>query len=72
MFDVDLNVVRAVLLVVLFIAFLGMWAWAWSSRRSADFGSASRLPLEEDQDTNSSGQSAHNSTPNSTHSRTEA
>jgi len=35
-------------MVLLVIAFLGMWAWAWSSKRSADFGSASRLPLEED------------------------
>lgn len=68
MFDVDLNVVRGVLLVMLVIAFLGMWAWAWSSKRSADFGSASRLPLEEDQGTPCASQSTHKST----HARTEA
>lgn len=68
MFDLDLNVVRGVLLVMLVIAFLGMWAWAWSSRRAADFGSASRLPLEEDQGALSSAQSTHKST----HTRTEA
>jgi cytochrome c oxidase cbb3-type subunit 4 len=48
MMDFDLNFLRGVLMVLLVIAFLGMWAWAWSSKRSADFGSASRLPLEED------------------------
>jgi cytochrome c oxidase cbb3-type subunit IV len=29
-------------------AFLAVVAWAWSSRRKADFESAANMPLEED------------------------
>lgn len=46
--DINLDVVRAVLMIVLIVAFLGMWAWAWSSRRKDVFHEASMLPLEED------------------------
>lgn len=31
-----------------FIVFLGIFAWAWSRRRSKDFDEAARLPLEDD------------------------
>jgi cytochrome c oxidase cbb3-type subunit 4 len=46
--DINLDVVRVVLMIVLIVAFLGMWAWAWSSRRKETFHEASMLPLEED------------------------
>ena len=39
---------RGALTVVLIIAFLGTWAWAWSKKRKPEFDAASRLPLEED------------------------
>lgn len=29
-------------------AFIGVLAWAWSSRRASDFEEAASLPLEED------------------------
>jgi cytochrome c oxidase cbb3-type subunit 4 len=33
---------------LLIVLFAGLVAWAWSSRRRADFDAAARLPLEED------------------------
>ncbi|MBK6982386.1 MAG: cbb3-type cytochrome c oxidase subunit 3 [Betaproteobacteria bacterium] len=44
----DINAVRAGITVAALITFLCIVAWAWSSRRRADFEAASRLPLEED------------------------
>ena len=44
----DLNILRGASLVLLIIAFLGVWAWAWSSKRRKTFHDASLLPLEED------------------------
>jgi cytochrome c oxidase cbb3-type subunit 4 len=46
--DINLDVVRVVLMIVLIVAFLGVWVWAWSSRRKETFHEASMLPLEED------------------------
>ncbi len=51
----DLNTIRAAITVVALITFLGIVAWAWSSRRRADFDAAARLPLEEDDDANHGG-----------------
>ena len=44
----DLNTIRTTITVLAMLAFLGIVAWAWSSRRRADFDAAARLPLEED------------------------
>ena len=44
----DLNTIRAGITVAALITFLGIVAWAWSSRRRADFEAAARLPLDED------------------------
>ncbi len=49
LFHIDLNAVRGLLLIALMIGFLGVWAWAWSSKRKAVFHAASMSPLEEDQ-----------------------
>jgi cytochrome c oxidase cbb3-type subunit 4 len=48
---VDINLVRGAVLILLMLAFFGIWAWAWSSKRKAAFDAASRLPLEEDDGT---------------------
>ena len=45
----DLNDFRGFLTAVLFFSFVGLWIWAWSSRRKADFDASAALPLEEDQ-----------------------
>jgi cytochrome c oxidase cbb3-type subunit 4 len=47
--NIDLDAVRGLLLIALMIGFLGVWAWAWSSKRKAVFHAASMSPLEEDQ-----------------------
>ena len=44
----DINTIRAAITVAALITFLGIVAWAWSSRRNADFEAAARLPLDED------------------------
>ena len=44
------------LTAILLISFIGLWIWAWSSRRKAEFDAAAALPLEEDSDINNDGQ----------------
>ena len=44
----DINVFRAVILITLMIAFVGLWVWAWSRKRKPAFHEASMLPLEDD------------------------
>jgi cytochrome c oxidase cbb3-type subunit 4 len=44
----DINTIRTTITVLAMLAFLGIVAWAWSSRRRADFDAAARLPFEED------------------------
>jgi len=44
----DINVLRAAILLVLVFSFLGLWVWAWSRKRKSAFHEASMLPLEED------------------------
>ena len=44
----DINDIRIGITVLAMITFLGIVAWAWSSRRRVDFDAAARLPLEED------------------------
>jgi len=44
----DINDLRGFLTAVILFAFVGLFAWAWSSRRKADFEASAALPLEED------------------------
>ena len=44
----DINIIRGVLTIILMIAFLGLVAWAWSSKRKETFDKLSQMPLEED------------------------
>ncbi|MDH3614985.1 MAG: cbb3-type cytochrome c oxidase subunit 3 [Gammaproteobacteria bacterium] len=44
----DINDLRGFLTGVIFFAFIGIWVWAWSSRRKADFEASAALPLEQD------------------------
>ena len=43
----DMNDFRAGYTVLMFVIFVGIFLWAWSSKRRADFNEASRLPLDE-------------------------
>lgn len=37
-----------VITLILLLAFVGGWIWAWSSKRRETFNAAAQLPLEED------------------------
>jgi cytochrome c oxidase cbb3-type subunit 4 len=45
----DINDLRGFLTAVLLFSFVGLWIWAWSSRRKDEFEDSAALPLEEDQ-----------------------
>ncbi|MCX7897748.1 MAG: cbb3-type cytochrome c oxidase subunit 3 [Rhodocyclaceae bacterium] len=45
----DINDLRSVITVLAFVTFIGIVAWAWSSRQKAVFDEAARLPLEDDE-----------------------
>ncbi|MEE4293332.1 MAG: cbb3-type cytochrome c oxidase subunit 3 [Xanthomonadales bacterium] len=46
--EIDINLIRGLVLIALIVGFLGIVAWAWSRKRKPDFDRMSRLPLEED------------------------
>jgi cytochrome c oxidase cbb3-type subunit IV len=48
----DINTLRTAITVLALITFLAIVAWAWSSRRRADFEAAARLPLDDDEPSN--------------------
>jgi cytochrome c oxidase cbb3-type subunit 4 len=45
----DINTLRTAITVAALLTFLGIVAWAYSSRRKEDFEAAARLPFEEDE-----------------------
>jgi cytochrome c oxidase cbb3-type subunit 4 len=47
----DITTFHSIWTVLLFVAFIGIWAWAWSARRKASFDAAARLPLDDDDST---------------------
>lgn len=46
----DINTIRGLLTLILLILFLGIVAWAYSSKRKKDFDEAARLPLQDEDD----------------------
>jgi cytochrome c oxidase cbb3-type subunit IV len=44
------GVVSGLVVAGLLASFIGLVAWAWSSRRREQFEAAARLPLEEDKE----------------------
>jgi cytochrome c oxidase cbb3-type subunit 4 len=45
----DINTLRSIVTVAIFIIFLGIMAWAWSSRNAASFDEAAQLPFKHDE-----------------------
>lgn len=45
----DINTLRSIVTVAIFIIFLGIMAWAWSSRNAASFEEAAQLPFKQDE-----------------------
>jgi cytochrome c oxidase cbb3-type subunit IV len=41
-------IVRSLITVTLFTAFIALWFWAWRSERREDYDAAARMPLEDD------------------------
>ena len=46
----DINVIRSVITVLCFAAFMGIVFWAWSAKRKAAFDEAANLPFLDDDD----------------------
>ncbi|MBK6866463.1 MAG: cbb3-type cytochrome c oxidase subunit 3 [Burkholderiales bacterium] len=44
----DINLLRSIVTVVALLVFIGIVAWAWSSRNKQRFDEAARLPFEQD------------------------
>jgi cytochrome c oxidase cbb3-type subunit 4 len=44
----DYSFFASLMTVVMLLVFLGIVAWAYSSRRSADFAEAARVPFDDD------------------------
>ena len=42
--------VSGIVTLLLLMMFIGIFKWAWSSKRTADFEALSNLPLEENED----------------------
>lgn len=45
----DINTLRSIVTVATFIIFLGIMAWAWSSRNTESFDEAAQLPFKHDE-----------------------
>lgn len=44
----DINDLRSVITVLLFVVFIGIVWWAYSDRRKQAYAEAARIPLDED------------------------
>ena len=45
----DINDLRSIVTLLLFVAFIGIVAWAWSRRNQKRFDEAARLPFADEQ-----------------------
>jgi cytochrome c oxidase cbb3-type subunit IV len=45
----DINDLRSIVTLLLFVAFIGIVAWAWSRRNKTRFDEAARLPFADEQ-----------------------
>lgn len=46
--NIDFGLLRGVLTLALFLAFIGLWVWAFSRHRKDEFERLARIPLEDD------------------------
>ena len=44
----DAGILRGLFTVFMFVAFIGIFFWAWSSRRKPEFDELANMPLEKD------------------------
>jgi cytochrome c oxidase cbb3-type subunit 4 len=41
----DINLIRSLFTAVMMVLFIGIWVWAWSSKRQKAFSEAAMLPF---------------------------
>ena len=46
----DLVFLRSLFTVLVFVTFIGVWIWAWSSKRKQAFDEAANLPFADDKE----------------------
>lgn len=46
----DINDIRSITTVMAFAAFIGVWVWAWSSKRKASFNDAATQLFDEEEE----------------------
>ena len=46
---VDINTLRSIFTVIIFVAFIAIWIWAWSKKRKIEFDEAANLPFVDDE-----------------------
>ena len=46
---VDINTLRSIFTIIIFVAFIAIWFWAWSKKRKTEFDEAANLPFEGDE-----------------------
>ena len=51
----SIGLIRGLLTLATFAAFIALWIWAWSKQRKADFDEAALLPLEDSQSASEQG-----------------
>jgi len=51
----DVNDLRVAVTVLSLVAFVGIWAWAWSRKNAKRFDEAAQLPLIGDEPSNPKG-----------------
>ena len=44
----DINLIRGLITAILLVCFIGLWIWAWSSKRRNDFEEAAHLPFRDE------------------------
>ncbi|RPI65193.1 MAG: cbb3-type cytochrome c oxidase subunit 3 [Ignavibacteriae bacterium] len=44
----DINTLRSIATVAMFVAFIGIVVWAWSRKNKAAFDEAAQLPFQND------------------------
>ena len=49
----DIILFHSIWTVALLVLFIGIWVWAWSGKRRSAFDAAARLPLDDDDMTQS-------------------
>lgn len=56
----DLTIIRSIITVLMFVIFIGICFWAWSSKRKKEFDDAANLPFADEDATDEQNQNLRN------------